>query len=89
MIYDKGYQDTETVISTCLTKVKGFLVGDVKTGSVIPSQIWDNTEIVYPPMESGAVLIITNTIETPHQTPCASQPVSHFKNNIILGIKWD
>lgn len=76
VIYDKGYQDTENVISTCLTKVKGFLVNDYKQGNIYLPQIWDGAEIVYPPLEQGATLIITNTIETPQQAPCVSKPVS-------------
>uniref|UniRef100_A0A0R3T2M1 Uncharacterized protein n=1 Tax=Rodentolepis nana TaxID=102285 RepID=A0A0R3T2M1_RODNA len=75
VIYDKGYQVTESLISVCLTKVKGFLVKDYKQDRNYLPQIWDNAEIVYPPLEQGAILIITNTIETLRQTPCIGKPI--------------
>nr|CDS27371.1 p2X purinoceptor 4 [Hymenolepis microstoma] len=74
VIYEKGYQDTENLISICFTKVKGFLVKDYKQDKKYLPQIWDNAEIVYPPLEQGAILIITNTIETPQQSPCIGKP---------------
>ncbi|KAM3178009.1 hypothetical protein ACTXT7_003446 [Hymenolepis weldensis] len=79
VIYDKGYHYTENVISTCLTKVKDFLVNAYKQGNIYLPQIWDGAEIVYPPLEQVATLNITNTIETPQQTPCVSKPVELHK----------
>ena len=68
LIYEKGYQDTEDLVSTAVTKTKGIMIErwDPKTNVAV---LLDAADIVNPPLENNAFFVATHIIITPHQTP--------------------
>nr|4DW0_A Chain A, P2X purinoceptor [Danio rerio] len=72
-VYNKGYQDTDTVLSSVTTKVKGIAL--TKT-SELGERIWDVADYIIPPQEDGSFFVLTNMIITTNQTQskCAENP---------------
>ena len=68
MIYDKGYQDTDEVVSSVVTKTKGLVVEKWDSEKDV-AVILDAADIVNPPLETNAFFISTHLITTPNQKP--------------------
>lgn len=77
MIYKKGYQEKEKLVSAVTSKVKGVLetkFSDSSLENVPPqwrylySRVWDVADFVVPPEENKALFLMTNVIITPNQT---------------------
>lgn len=82
IIYNKGYQDTETPYSAVTTKVKGVSLTNLTHSSnhSFPLyggiHVWDSSDYIVPPEENGAFYVMTNMIITPDQTQgaCPEDP---------------
>lgn len=79
IVYKKGYQEFDEVISTATTKLKGTTYVDFgKFNSSLFNGIrtYDPADYVIPPQETNAVFIMTNMIITPKQTQskCPEDP---------------
>lgn len=72
-VLKKGYQDTDTVLSSVTTKVKGIALTNT---SELGERIWDVADYIIPPQEIGSFFVLTNMIITPNQTQskCAENP---------------
>ncbi|XP_022070160.1 P2X purinoceptor 4b [Acanthochromis polyacanthus] len=64
-VVQKAYQDTDSVISTVTTKVKGFAFTNT---SDIGPHLWDVAEYVIPPQGDHSFFVLTNMVVTPEQT---------------------
>uniref|UniRef100_A0ACB8FZR6 P2X purinoceptor 4 n=1 Tax=Sphaerodactylus townsendi TaxID=933632 RepID=A0ACB8FZR6_9SAUR len=64
-VWEKGYQETDSVVSSVTTKVKGLAVTNT---SELGLRIWDVADYVIPPQGENAVFIMTNLIITLNQT---------------------
>uniref|UniRef100_A0A8C9V140 P2X purinoceptor n=1 Tax=Scleropages formosus TaxID=113540 RepID=A0A8C9V140_SCLFO len=63
-VVQKAYQDTDSVISSVTTKVKGF----AKTNSSdLGLRVWDTADYIIPPQEENSFFVLTNMIVTPNQ----------------------
>lgn len=69
LIYDKGYQVNDEVMSSALTKTKGMMIEN----SSIPEHdipiVIDAPDIVKPPLENNAFFVSTHEIVTYEQKP--------------------
>ncbi|XP_075034409.1 P2X purinoceptor 4-like [Mixophyes fleayi] len=74
-VWEKGYQEFDTVVSSVTSKVKGVAVTNT---SDLGFRIWDVADYIIPAQEENAVFVMTNLILTPNQTQdhCAEQPDS-------------
>ncbi|XP_051533549.1 P2X purinoceptor 4a isoform X2 [Myxocyprinus asiaticus] len=72
-ILKKGYQDTDTVLSSVTTKVKGVALTNT---TELGERIWDVADYIIPPQEHSSFFVMTNMIITPNQTQskCAEIP---------------
>ncbi|KAI2651467.1 P2X purinoceptor 4 [Labeo rohita] len=81
-VLKKGYQDTDTVLSSVTTKVKGIALTNT---TELGERIWDVADYIIPPQvvrrfdeeeEDGSFFVLTNMIITPNQTQskCAENP---------------
>ncbi|KAK2898707.1 hypothetical protein Q8A67_010125 [Cirrhinus molitorella] len=61
----RAYQDTDSVISSVSTKVKGNILTNSSIGGV---HVWDVPEYVIPPQGESSFFVLTNMILTPGQT---------------------
>eukprot|EP00049_Salpingoeca_infusionum_P019295 m.361227 g.361227 ORF g.361227 m.361227 type:complete len:431 (+) comp19430_c0_seq1:93-1385(+) len=78
ILWDKGYQKTDSAVSSIFSKVKGvgitcndlslkyWELEECANRSAI--QVWDVADYVVPSQESNAFFIITNSLETKNQT---------------------
>uniref|UniRef100_A0A3B3CQD7 P2X purinoceptor n=1 Tax=Oryzias melastigma TaxID=30732 RepID=A0A3B3CQD7_ORYME len=82
-VVQKGYQDTDSVISTVTTKVKGFAF--TNTSDMEP-RMWDVADYVLPPQGDNSFFILTNLVVTPEQTQSHCPEVSH-RPSITLGLE--
>uniref|UniRef100_A0A669PV96 P2X purinoceptor n=1 Tax=Phasianus colchicus TaxID=9054 RepID=A0A669PV96_PHACC len=64
-LWEKGYQETDSVVSSVTTKVKGVTMTNTST---LGTRIWDVADYVIPPQEKNAVFIMTNVIFTLNQS---------------------
>ncbi|XP_072244624.1 P2X purinoceptor 4a-like [Leuresthes tenuis] len=64
-VIQKAYQDTDSVISTVTTKVKGFVY--TNTSDMDP-RFWDVADYVMPPQGDRSFFVLTNLVVTPKQT---------------------
>ncbi|XP_012695599.2 P2X purinoceptor 4b isoform X2 [Clupea harengus] len=71
-LWQKGYQETEAVISSVTTKVKGYTASNT---SALGLHVWDVTEYVIPPQGDDSFFVLTNMITTPGQTQQACPEV--------------
>nr|XP_032800969.1 P2X purinoceptor 4-like [Petromyzon marinus] len=59
-VVQRGYQDSEEVLSSVTTKVKGAALAD--------SAVFDAADYVVPPQEPNSFFVMTNFVLTPNQT---------------------
>ncbi|KAG7476760.1 hypothetical protein MATL_G00086280 [Megalops atlanticus] len=64
-VLKRGYQDTDSVLSSVTTKVKGIALTN---SSDLGLRIWDVADYVIPPQEDSSFFVLTNLIITPNQT---------------------
>ncbi|KAK3524604.1 hypothetical protein QTP70_029910, partial [Hemibagrus guttatus] len=83
-VLKKGYQDTDTVISSVTTKVKGLALTNTTD---LGLRVWDEADYIVPPQvvhcskkekEENSFFVLTNLNITPNQTQsqCAEQDVA-------------
>uniref|UniRef100_A0A3Q3E3S7 P2X purinoceptor n=1 Tax=Labrus bergylta TaxID=56723 RepID=A0A3Q3E3S7_9LABR len=65
LMVQKAYQQTDTVMSTITTKVKGFAFTN---RSDMDPHFWDVADYVIPPQGGDSFFVLTNMVITPHQT---------------------
>nr|XP_056715303.1 P2X purinoceptor 4 [Euleptes europaea] len=72
-VWEKGYQETDSVVSSVTTKVKGVAVTNTTKQGL---RVWDVADYVIPPQGENSVFIMTNLIITLNQTQgrCAELP---------------
>ncbi|KAK2827535.1 hypothetical protein Q7C36_018461 [Tachysurus vachellii] len=72
-ILKKGYQDTDSVISSVTTKVKGLALTNTTD---LGLRVWDEADYIVPPQEENSFFVLTNLNITPNQTQsrCAENP---------------
>ena len=86
MVYKKGYQEAEGVVSAVTTKVKGVTLTNYTDEDLeaVPrdwrrlyNRVWDVTDFVVPSQENNALFVMTNVVITPNQTrgECAEKVV--------------
>ncbi|CAB1429899.1 unnamed protein product [Pleuronectes platessa] len=75
-IYEKGYQSTDTAVSSVFTKMKG--VGYTSVNGY--ERIWDVADYVFPPQGDSSFVVMTNYIVTEGQT-LGKCPELKGKNN--------
>ncbi|KAG7224505.1 hypothetical protein INR49_015029 [Caranx melampygus] len=63
-IYEKGYQSTDTAVSSVFTKMKGVGYTNVN-GS---ERVWDVADYVFPPQGDSSFVVMTNYIITEGQS---------------------
>ncbi|XP_053328814.1 P2X purinoceptor 4 [Spea bombifrons] len=64
-VWEKGYQEFDTVVSSVTSKVKGVAVTNT---SELGSRIWDVADYIIPAQEENAFFVMTNLIITQNQT---------------------
>lgn len=64
-VFKKGYQDTDVVLSSVTTKVKGIALTNT---SELGLRVWDVADYVIPPQEESSLFVLTNMIITLNQT---------------------
>ncbi|XP_053557710.1 P2X purinoceptor 4 [Bombina bombina] len=64
-VWEKGYQEFDTVVSSVASKVKGVAVTNT---SEFGSRIWDVADYIIPAQEENAFFVMTNLIVTLNQT---------------------
>ncbi|PNJ82306.1 P2RX4 isoform 7, partial [Pongo abelii] len=64
-VWEKGYQETDSVVSSVTTKVKGVAVTNT---SKLGFRIWDVADYVIPAQEENSLFVMTNVILTMNQT---------------------
>uniref|UniRef100_F6ZCV5 P2X purinoceptor n=1 Tax=Xenopus tropicalis TaxID=8364 RepID=F6ZCV5_XENTR len=64
-IWEKGYQEFDTVVSSVTSKVKGVAVTNT---SELGVKIWDVADYIIPAQEENAFFVMTNLILTQNQT---------------------
>ncbi|XP_041642675.1 P2X purinoceptor 4b [Cheilinus undulatus] len=65
LIVQKAYQQTDNVMSSVTTKVKGFAF--TNTSDMDP-RFWDMADYVIPSQGGNSFFVLTNMVITPHQT---------------------
>ncbi|XP_065707837.1 P2X purinoceptor 4 isoform X1 [Patagioenas fasciata] len=72
-LWEKGYQETDSVVSSVTMKVKGVALTNT---SALGARIWDVADYVIPPQAENTVFVMTNTILTlnQHQGYCPDVP---------------
>uniref|UniRef100_A0A673UGY0 P2X purinoceptor n=2 Tax=Suricata suricatta TaxID=37032 RepID=A0A673UGY0_SURSU len=64
-VWEKGYQETDSVVSSVTTKAKGVTVTNTST---LGFRVWDVADYVIPAQEENSLFIMTNMITTINQT---------------------
>ncbi|NWI54774.1 P2RX4 protein, partial [Calyptomena viridis] len=64
-LWQKGYQETDSVVSSVTTKVKGVTLTNTST---LGTRIWDVAYYVIPPQGENTVFVMTNVILTLNQS---------------------
>lgn len=80
-IYEKGYQSTDTAVSSVFTKMKG--VG--YTNESGREKVWDVADYVFPPQGDSSFVVMTNYIITEGQSlgKCPELPGKHNCNSSV------
>ncbi|XP_016157816.1 PREDICTED: P2X purinoceptor 4 isoform X3 [Ficedula albicollis] len=87
-LWEKGYQETDAVVSSVTTKVKGVTLTNT---SLLGARIWDVADYVIPPQGENTVFVMTNAILTLNQSQgrCPELPDDQTKcevdNNCVPG----
>nr|XP_054749125.1 P2X purinoceptor 4-like [Lytechinus pictus]XP_054749126.1 P2X purinoceptor 4-like [Lytechinus pictus] len=83
LVYKKGYQSTDDVMSAVTTKMKGVAYTNItdepnlNVKDTTPyNRIWDVSDYVIPPQQTNAFFVMTNMIITPGQSKgeCPEDP---------------
>uniref|UniRef100_A0AAR2KBV8 P2X purinoceptor n=1 Tax=Pygocentrus nattereri TaxID=42514 RepID=A0AAR2KBV8_PYGNA len=74
----QNYQETDSVVSSVSTKVKGTAVTNT---SVLGVHVWDVAEYIIPPQGENSFFVLTNMIVTPAQMQSRCPEV---QNELIL-----
>ncbi|CAI9584267.1 unnamed protein product, partial [Staurois parvus] len=88
-VWEKGYQDFETVVSSVNSKVKGVAVTNT---SELGLRIWDVADYIIPAQEENAFFVMTNLILTQNQSQgyCPELPdtktICNFSHKCIRGL---
>uniref|UniRef100_A0A667I519 P2X purinoceptor n=1 Tax=Lynx canadensis TaxID=61383 RepID=A0A667I519_LYNCA len=64
-VWEKGYQEMDSVVSSVTTKAKGVTVTNTST---LGFRVWDVADYVIPAQEENSLFIMTNMITTVNQT---------------------
>ncbi|XP_053702274.1 P2X purinoceptor 1 isoform X1 [Synchiropus splendidus] len=74
-IYEKGYQSTDTAVSSVFTKMKGVGYTNVNGAE----RVWDVADYVFPPQGDSSFVVMTNYIMTEGQQmgKCPELPGKH------------
>eukprot|EP00064_Thunnus_orientalis_P005337 superscaffoldBa00000516_g5351 len=74
-IYEKGYQSTDTAVSSVFTKMKGVGYTNVNGAE----RVWDVADYVFPPQGDSSFVVMTNYIITEGQKmgKCPELPGKH------------
>uniref|UniRef100_A0A3Q3A417 P2X purinoceptor n=1 Tax=Kryptolebias marmoratus TaxID=37003 RepID=A0A3Q3A417_KRYMA len=64
-VVQKAYQETDSVVSSVTTKVKGFVF--TNTSDAEP-RFWDVADFVIPPQGDNSFFVLTNMVDTREQT---------------------
>nr|XP_005989067.1 PREDICTED: P2X purinoceptor 4 [Latimeria chalumnae] len=74
-VWEKGYQEFDSVVSSVTIKVKGVAVTNT---SDLGRRIWDVADYVIPPQEENSFFVMTNLLVTQNQKQqlCAELPDS-------------
>ncbi|XP_075424336.1 P2X purinoceptor 4 [Ascaphus truei] len=64
-VWEKGYQEFDSVVSSVTSKVKGVTVTNT---SELGTRIWDVADYIIPAQEENAFFVMTNLIITQNQT---------------------
>ncbi|XP_051828718.1 P2X purinoceptor 4 [Antechinus flavipes] len=77
-VWEKGYQEMDSVVSSSTTKVKGVALTNT---SDLGLRIWDVADYVIPAQQENALFIMTNMIATlnQRQSTCAELPSAETK----------
>ncbi|XP_073482623.1 P2X purinoceptor 4 [Aquarana catesbeiana] len=87
-VWEKGYQEFDTVVSSVTSKVKGVAVTNT---SELGLRIWDVADYIIPAQEENAFFVMTNLILTQNQTQgyCPEHPdsktICNSSHNCIPG----
>lgn len=87
-VWEKGYQEFDSVVSSVTSKVKGVAATNT---SDLGFRIWDVADYIIPAQEENAFFVMTNLILTPNQTQrqCAELPdtstICHSNRNCTPG----
>ncbi|XP_023589434.1 P2X purinoceptor 4-like [Trichechus manatus latirostris] len=74
-VWEKGYQEVDSVVSSVTTKAKGVAVTNT---SELGFRIWDVADYVIPAQEKDSIFIMTNMIITMNQTQGICPEVGGF-----------
>nr|CDS17053.1 p2X purinoceptor 4 [Echinococcus granulosus] len=81
LIYDKGYQENDEVVSSTVTKTKGLMVERWAQNEEDVAIISDAADIVNPPLENNAFFVTTHRIVTPRQTSSRCPGIRNSKKS--------
>jgi len=85
IVYKKGYQEFDSVISTVTTKLKGTAYVNFTDHFYSPMfegiQVYDPADYVIPAQENNAFFVMTNMILTPNQTQAKCPEDPRFVDN--------
>ncbi|XP_020825903.2 P2X purinoceptor 4 isoform X3 [Phascolarctos cinereus] len=72
-VWEKGYQETDSVVSSITTKVKGVALTNT---SELGLRVWDVADYVIPPQQENTLFVMTNIVATlnQRQSTCAELP---------------
>eukprot|EP00045_Choanoeca_perplexa_P015391 m.192992 g.192992 ORF g.192992 m.192992 type:complete len:448 (-) comp16971_c0_seq4:56-1399(-) len=75
IVYQKGYQERDSAVSSVTSKVKGVAVTceNLTISSMSECQaddirVWDTSDYVVPPQENDAFFLISNSVQTRNQS---------------------
>uniref|UniRef100_A0A9L0SK88 P2X purinoceptor n=1 Tax=Equus caballus TaxID=9796 RepID=A0A9L0SK88_HORSE len=74
-VWEKGYQETDSVVSSVTAKAKGVTVTNT---SALGFRIWDVADYVIPAQEENSLFVMTNMIITMNQTQGLCPEVGSF-----------
>uniref|UniRef100_A0A673X6K5 Purinergic receptor P2X, ligand-gated ion channel, 4b n=1 Tax=Salmo trutta TaxID=8032 RepID=A0A673X6K5_SALTR len=83
-VVQKSYQETDSVISSVTTKVKG--TGFTNT-SDLGARVWDVADYNIPPQGDSSFFVLTNMIVTPNQTQSTCPEVSCIQTGLCMNYK--
>ncbi|XP_078583653.1 P2X purinoceptor 4-like isoform X2 [Branchiostoma floridae x Branchiostoma japonicum] len=76
ILWQKGYQEYDDVISSVSTKLQGVAYPNRPDIDPALDRVWDTAELVVPPQQRDGFFVMTNMIITPDQSQgtCAEAP---------------